>query len=41
MPLFLSSDRYVNLPLEPTYMGAWRGVPARWKRVIEAMRQQS
>jgi hypothetical protein len=36
MPLFLTPERYVNLPLEPTYMGAWRGVPARWKRVIEA-----
>jgi hypothetical protein len=35
MPLFLTPVRYVNAPLETTYMAAWRGVPARWKRVIE------
>jgi hypothetical protein len=36
MPLFLRSDRYVNAPLEETYMTSWRGVPERWRRVIEA-----
>jgi hypothetical protein len=36
MPLFLLPDQYVNVPLESTYMAAWRGVPARWRRVIEA-----
>ena len=35
MPLFLTPDRYVNVPLETTYRTAWRGVPQRWKRVIE------
>lgn len=35
MPLFLTSDLYVNVPLEATYQTAWRGVPQRWKRVIE------
>jgi hypothetical protein len=35
MPLFLTPERYVNVPLEATYMAAWRGVPSRWKRVIE------
>lgn len=39
MPLFLTADRYVNLPLESTYMAAWDGVPARWKRVIEGSKQ--
>ncbi len=34
MPLFLTPDRYVNVPLEATYQAAWRGVPQRWKRVI-------
>jgi hypothetical protein len=34
-PLFLTSDLYVNVPLEATYQSAWRGVPQRWKRVIE------
>ena len=34
MPLFLTPDRYVNLPLETTCQTAWRGVPRRWKRVV-------
>ena len=34
MPLFLTPDRYVNVPFEATYQTAWRGVPGRWKRVI-------
>lgn len=35
MPLFLEPERYVNVPLEETYRAAYRGVPARWKRVLE------
>lgn len=35
MPLFLTPDHYVDLPLEETYTEAWRGVPERWRRVIE------
>jgi len=38
MPLFLSADRYVNAPLEPTYLAAYRGLPAFWREVIEARR---
>jgi len=38
MPLFLTPEYYVNVPLELTYMAAWRGVPERWRRVIEATR---
>jgi hypothetical protein len=34
MPLFLGPERYVNVPLEGTYTGAWEGIPARWRRVI-------
>lgn len=34
-PLFLTSEIYVNVPLEDTYQSAWRGVPQGWKRVIE------
>jgi hypothetical protein len=34
MPLFLTTDHYVNVPLEATYQTAWRGVPRRWKHVI-------
>jgi hypothetical protein len=35
MPLFLDPEHYINVPLEPTYMAAYEGVPNRWKRVIE------
>ena len=30
MPLFLEPDIYINVPLEATYMAAYRGVPNRW-----------
>lgn len=36
MPLFLEPDIYVNVPLEATYQAAYRGVPRRWKAVLEA-----
>jgi hypothetical protein len=35
MPLFLTEDRYVNVPLETTYLEAYASVPERWRRVIE------
>jgi hypothetical protein len=35
MPLFLTADRYVNVPLEPTYGEAYRGMPEFWRNVIE------
>jgi hypothetical protein len=35
MPLFLEPEYYVNVPLEETYMAAYRGVPQRWKRVLD------
>lgn len=35
MPLFLTPDMVVNIPLEATYQTAWRGVPKRWKRALE------
>jgi hypothetical protein len=35
MPLFLTPDHSIYIPLEQTYMAAWRGVPQRWRRVIE------
>jgi hypothetical protein len=35
MPLFLETEAYVNVPLEWTYQAAYRGVPARWRRVLE------
>jgi len=36
MPLFLEPDAYVYVPLEETYQAAWRGMPKRWKSVLEA-----
>ena len=36
MPLFLEPEVYVNVPLEPTYQAAYRGVPLRWRRVLES-----
>lgn len=35
MPLFLRPDRYVNVPLESTYLAAYRGMPAFWRDVLE------
>lgn len=34
MPLFLTPDEYVNVPLESTYRSAWDEVPQRWREVI-------
>jgi hypothetical protein len=35
MPLFLQSDWYINVPLEATYLAAYRGFPAYWRGVLE------
>jgi hypothetical protein len=35
MPLSLEPEFYINVPLEETYSAAYRGVPQRWKRVLE------
>ena len=35
MPLFINPGRYVNVPLEPTYIKAYRGMPAFWRGVLE------
>jgi len=35
MPLFLEPEIYINVPLEESYLAAYRGVPERWKRVLE------
>jgi hypothetical protein len=36
MPLFLTPDVYVPLPLEPTYELAWEAVPVYWRNVLTA-----
>ena len=35
MPLFLDPDGYVNVPLEATYAAAYRGVPRKWRAVLD------
>jgi hypothetical protein len=35
MPLFLRPDRYIYVPLEATYLEAYRGMPAYWRDVLE------
>jgi hypothetical protein len=34
MPLFLTSEDYLPLPLEATYQSAWQAVPAFWRDVL-------
>jgi hypothetical protein len=34
MPIFLKPDRYVNVPLEATYLEAWKGMPNFWRNVV-------
>ena len=36
MPLFLTAENYVQVPLEKTYQSAWEAVPAFWRGVLEA-----
>jgi Protein of unknown function (DUF4058) len=38
MPLFLTPNTYVPVPLEATYQGAYRGVPRRWRTVLEGLK---
>ncbi|MDA1015120.1 MAG: DUF4058 family protein [Planctomycetota bacterium] len=35
MPLFLTPDRYISVPLQATYNAAFRGMPAFWRDVLE------
>lgn len=35
MPLFLTANVYVQVPLEATYQSAWRAVPAVWRKALE------
>ena len=36
MPLFLTPETYVPLPLEATYQSAWEALPAVWQEVLAA-----
>jgi len=35
MPLFLDPERYVNLPLEQTYLAAYDGMPSFYRDILE------
>jgi len=35
MPVFLTPDTYVNVPLERTYQAAYRGVPRKWRAILD------
>jgi hypothetical protein len=35
MPLFLTPERYVSVPLEGTYGAAYAGMPGFWREVLE------
>ncbi|HXT60163.1 MAG TPA: hypothetical protein VN699_16100 [Pirellulales bacterium] len=35
MPLFLTADVYVSVPLDATYLAAWSAVPRRWQVEVE------
>ena len=39
MPLFLAPGWYVSVPLEETYQAAWRGVPRRFREILETTAQ--
>ena len=34
MPLFLTPEAYISLPLEATYQSAWAAMPAFWREVL-------
>jgi hypothetical protein len=36
MPLFLTRENYIHVPLEATYMAAWEDVPPQYQQVLSA-----
>ena len=36
MPLFLTAENYVRVPLDATYMSAWEDVPSQYQEVLRA-----
>lgn len=34
MPLFLTPEAYINVPLEATYHSAYLGVPRKWREIL-------
>jgi hypothetical protein len=35
MPLFLTAEQYINVPLETTYQAAYQGVPRYYRTILE------
>ncbi len=35
MPLFLTTENYIHVPLEATYMAAWEDVPTQYQAVLQ------
>ncbi|MGH7199886.1 MAG: DUF4058 family protein [Planctomycetaceae bacterium] len=40
MPLFLTPDYYVNVPLEATYVSAYQRIPQLWRNVLKFDRSE-
>jgi len=41
MPLFLTRENYVSVPLEAAYMAAWEDVPPQYREVLSASSDKS
>ena len=41
MPLFLTRENYVNVPLEAAYLAAWEDVPPQYQEVLRAIPESS
>ena len=41
MPLFLTPERYISLPLEHSYMATWNAFPAAWKKIVLGTKEGS
>ncbi len=39
MPLFLTSEQYINVPLESTYRAAYEGVPRYYRAILETRKE--
>jgi len=35
MPLFLAPEQYINVPLEPTYLAAYKGMPRYYRNILD------
>jgi hypothetical protein len=35
MPLFLTREHYIRVPLEATYLAAWDDVPAQYQKILQ------